>query len=653
MGKLGIKGRLVASFCALLALVVAAVVPLLLHQLSSTIARAETRELKGINDAFTAAIATISDTGAGMAWLVATIPDAQRAFADGDRDRLSQLFVPGYGTLKDKVGVDQFQFHTAPAISFLRIHMPAKFGDDLSSFRLTVVEANRSHQAVVGLENGVGGLGVRGVVPMALDGKALGTVEFGMSVGKPFVEAFKKRFGVDVAIYSRDAKTGAIKMLAGTAGKPFLSDEDFAQALTGQRVIRQGEQDGLPVAASAAAINDYSGKPVAVVEIIMDSRDYAVEYANARSSASLVVLVTLLLGLGAAWMLARGIAAPLVGITRVMRALAAGDVTIAVPSTSRSDEVGEMARAVEVFKQNAEDKLRIEDEAHDLRTQEDLARSARDEASAQHALGVQAKVEAVDKATDGIRSTAKAMSLRSEKSGSLSAEMGNAAKVTSERAAMVSEATRQLYLAVDEIARQVSYASEITQKAVVGVTDTAEQMAGLSQSVQSIGDVVQLINAIAAQTNLLALNATIEAARAGEMGKGFAVAAGEVKNLANQTARATDDIGRQVAEIQQSTKGMADSIADVVAVIRALDGVSATIAGAVQQQDASTREIASNVEQVAHQADVVSKTVSQLGRSSAQTCAGTIRVMWSAKTLAETVDSLTGETANFLTRLRQ
>jgi len=653
MGKLGIKGRLVASFCALLALVVIGVVPLLLHQLSSTIARAETRELKGINNAFNPAIATTSDTGAGMAWLVAGVPEVQRAFAEGNRDRLAQLFVPGFETLKDKVGVDQFQFHTAPATSFLRVHMPAKFGDDLSSFRLTVVEANRTHQAVVGLESGVAGLGVRGVVPVAFDGKPIGTVEFGMSVGKPFVEAFKKRFGVDVAIHSPDTKSGSLKMLAGTANKPFLGEDDFAQALSGQRVVRQGEVDGLPVAASASAINDYSGKPVAVVEIVMDARDYAAEYANARNTASIVVLITLALGLGAAWILAQGIATPLVGITRVMRILAAGDLTVAVPSTARSDEVGEMARAVEVFKRNAEDKLRVEDEAQGLRAQEDRDRAARDVASTQHALGVQAKVEAVDKATDGIRSTAKAMSLRSQKSGSLSVEMGNAAQITSERAAMVSEATRQLYLAVDEIARQVSYASEITKKAVVGVTGTADQMAGLSQSVQSIGDIVQLINDIAAQTNLLALNATIEAARAGDMGKGFAVVAGEVKHLASQTARATDDIGRQVAEIQQSTKGMADSIADVVAVIRALDGVTATIAGAVQQQDASTHEIATNVEQVAHQADVVSKTVSQLGRSSAQTCAGTIRVMWSAKTLAETVDSLTGETASFLTRLRE
>ena len=139
----GIKGRLVASFASLLALGILGVVPLLLSQISATIRQAETRELDGINHAFIAGLSTSSDTAVSMAWLVSGIPDVQRAFASRDRDRLSQLVVPGFSTLAAKVGVDQFQFHLPPATSFLRVHMPAKFGDDLSSFRRTVVEANR------------------------------------------------------------------------------------------------------------------------------------------------------------------------------------------------------------------------------------------------------------------------------------------------------------------------------------------------------------------------------------------------------------------------------------------------------------------------------------------------------------------------------
>jgi methyl-accepting chemotaxis protein len=648
----GIKGRLVASFAALLGVVVLGLVPLLLQQISATIARAETRELQGLSDALAASVATASDTGAAMAWLVATVPEVQQAFAAGDRDHLSQLFGSGFATLKEKVGVDQFQFHTAPATSFLRIHMPAKFGDDLSSFRLTVVEANRTRQAVAGLESGVAGLGVRSVVPVSSEGKAVGTVEFGMSVGKPFVDAFKKRFGVDVAIHVRDAKTGGFKMLAATTAKPFLGEAEWTQALTGTKVIRQGERDGMPVAALAAPVADFSGKPAAVVEIVMDAGDYAAQYSNARLTALAVALVVLGLGLAAAWLLARSISAPLVGITGVMQSLAHGNLTVTVPSMTRTDEVGEMARAVEVFKQNAADKLRMEEEAARLRAEEDRSRAERDAAATELALTVQGKVGAVDKATAGIRATANAMTMRSERSGSMSLDMGDAATVTSQRAAMASEAIRKLALAVDEIAVEVSHSHAITRQAVVEVTGTAGRMEGLSRSVQAIGEVVKLINDIAAQTNLLALNATIEAARAGDAGKGFAVVANEVKTLANQTARATDDITRQVGEVQQSAKDMAESIGGVVTIIRSLDGVAATIAAAVEEQDASTREIASNVEAVSAQADVVSKTVYELARSSAETCAGTIRVMWSAKSLAETVDLLSGETQVFLTRMR-
>ena len=353
------------------------------------------------------------------------------------------------------------------------------------------------------------------------------------------------------------------------------------------------------------------------------------------------------------WLLAQSIYHPLDAMTRTMQQLAAGATDIAIPAQNRRDEVGAMARSVQVFRDAMQ-------EAENLRHQqdEDHRRAEREKSAAILAMAddfdasVKTKVAEVDKATIGIRATAQAMADRSDRSGSRSLTVGEAALITTQRAAAAAEATRQLALAVNEIALQVDHSNSIARQTVEEVNATATDMQGLAQSVQSIGDIVKLINDIAAQTNLLALNATIEAARAGEAGKGFAVVAGEVKNLANQTARATDDIARQVSEIQDSARRMGDSITGVVGTIRSLDEISSAIASAVQEQEASTREISSNIDEVAHQANAVSVSVGDLSKASAMTCAGTIRVIWSASSLTKVVDSLTGETDSFLKRVR-
>ncbi|WP_039852705.1 methyl-accepting chemotaxis protein [Magnetospirillum fulvum] len=374
----------------------------------------------------------------------------------------------------------------------------------------------------------------------------------------------------------------------------------------------------------------------------------SVKLAVIAATATLSALALAILAL-----VGRSISGQIAATIETMNRLSNGDTATKVPGLDRTDEMGAIARALEVFKTNLIANARMEAEAKETtrlqsarRTEEMHAMAAAFEAT------VNAKVTEVSQASDSIFAIAEKMVNRSEHSGGASLAVGEAAKVTNERAALAAEATRQLALAVNEIAVQVAHSNEISAQAVVSVDSTAQRMTGLAQSVQSIGEVVKLISDIAAQTNLLALNATIEAARAGEAGKGFAVVAGEVKHLANQTAKATEDISRQVAEIQASTVDMGHSIEGVVGIIRTLDEVSAAIASAVQQQEASTREISGNIDEVARQASTVSKSVGTLSKSSAMSCAGTVRVIWSADSLTEAVHHLTSEAETFLASVR-
>jgi len=367
-----------------------------------------------------------------------------------------------------------------------------------------------------------------------------------------------------------------------------------------------------------------------------------------------VMVLATLLSLGVfAVMISRTVISPISRTVHAMGLLAGGDLSVEVESRTVRDEISEMIRAVRIFKENALESQR-QRLAHDDQRRayaQERADSLRRMADNFQAT-ITARVTEVEMAASGIDATAQAMAKRTEQNGGRSMVVGDAILTATDRSSAVSTATRQLSDSVNEIARQVAHSSQIAQRAVEGVSATAEQMTGLSEAVREIGDVVGLINDIASQTNLLALNATIEAARAGEAGKGFAVVANEVKNLASQTARATEDIARQVAAVQVSTQSMSDSIGGVFETIRAMDQASSAIAGAVEEQEAMTRDIAANIDEVAREAGAVSAIVSKLARSSAMTCAGTVRVIWNSISLKDSVDALHDDAVAFLSTVR-
>ncbi|MDA8231236.1 MAG: methyl-accepting chemotaxis protein [Magnetospirillum sp.] len=640
MVKTGIKARLVVSFVGLAAVVAGVLVPAMLHEMSATIDRAERRELRGFNDAFAAALTTATNSAAGMAWLVAGIPEVQQAFAAGDRDRLAALFVPGFATLRAKAEVDQFQFHLPPATSFLRVHMPRKFGDDLSSFRRTVVDANRKHEPELGLEGGVAGLGVRAVLPVDNGAAPVGTVEIGLSFGNPFIEAFKTHFGVDVAIHVKDAKAGTFKTLAATAGG-LLAEPEFERALAGGVVVRSGELGGQPVAALAAAVPDYSGKPVAVVEIVMDAGEYAAQYASARNTALVIVLAVLAAALAAAWLLAQGIAAPLVGITGVMRALAGGDLAVAVPSTGRTDEVGEMARAVEVFKHHAEENGELHAQQERMRAEaEQCRRDTMIKVADDLERSVGSVAAAMGSASSEMVVVAGEMKRLVGQAEQRAAAVAAAAEQASANVATVAAATEELSSSISEIGNQTAEGTRIAGEAVEVASQADHRIAELAGAVRKIGEVVEFITDIAAQTNLLALNATIEAARAGDTGKGFAVVAGEVKGLAGQTAKATDEITTLIAGVTAATNGVGDAIASIGRVVERMNAVSATIAAAVEEQGAATGEIARNVQQAALGTHEVSNNIAGVNAAVGETGRAADNTLAAGNKLSEQAETL-------------
>jgi methyl-accepting chemotaxis protein len=369
---------------------------------------------------------------------------------------------------------------------------------------------------------------------------------------------------------------------------------------------------------------------------------------------AVMVIVTLLALATFSLVVSRTVISPISRTVAAMGRLAEGDLTIEIENRSVRDEISDMLRAVGVFKENALESQRLRAAHEEQRQVYAAARATQLRAMADEFQAmVTAKVTQVEKAASGIDGTAQAMARRTETNGGRSMQVGDAVRLTTDRSATVSSATQQLSLSVKEIAQQVSQSSQIAQRAVEGVTATSDQMHGLANAVREIGDVVVMISDIASQTNLLALNATIEAARAGEAGKGFAVVANEVKTLASQTARATEDISRQVAAVQSSTQSMSDSINGIVETIRAMDHAAAAIAGAVEEQEAMTRDIASNIDDVAREASAASDTVSQMAKSAAMTCAGTVRVIWSSKTLMSAISELQAEAVTFLSSVRR
>jgi methyl-accepting chemotaxis protein len=450
--------------------------------------------------------------------------------------------------------------------------------------------------------------------------------------------------------------------------KAKLIDESHREVQRFWTAIEQVFLPALARADMAAAAKSYSevtaaylAHRVLIDEIVKQANDdnaaieaAATQRVNTFATVlwSISGLVFLIIG-GGIFGVGLGVIQPMTRMTDVMACLAGGKLDTQIPSLNRGDEVGAMARAVQVFRENALRVQAMESEQAGLKQKaEEDRKAAMNQVADGFEQAIGKIVEAVSSASSEIEFAAGSLTKVAETNRNLTATAASASDRSSASVQSAAAASEEMASSVTEIGRQVQQSEKITHAAVRQAEQTNERISELSQSAGRIGEVVKMIAAVAEQTNLLALNATIEAARAGEAGRGFAVVASEVKALAAQTAKATEEIGAQITQMQSATQQSVSAIKEIGTTIGHISEISTVIAAAVEEQGAATQEIARNVQQAAQGTIQVGNSIADVGSGAANTEAAAEQVHGFARSLSIEGNHLKLEVERFLTTIR-
>lgn len=563
------------------------------RQMKATVTSQEMAHYQSVEASISASLTEILKSARWGLYSMVENPDVQQAFAGRDREKLLQLTLPIYERVKSE-GIEQIQFHLPPATSFLRLHMPEKFGDDLSTIRATVIECNKSQKLVEGLEEGRGGYGFRVVAPVVYQGRHVGSAEYGAGFGENDLKKWQRQIGGEFFVYAKSSDVswvenkGSDKPLASTAEKDIYPVD---KALV-ERVLDSGKMEvdylsGDRISALIIPLKDYSGKVSGYIKVILN-REKVLQQIRETMTKSVLILVIGVAIVGLLLYAALGrCLKPLQAITSGMESAGEGDLTMSLEIDSK-DEIGRLAQGFNKMVGKIKDLIG----GASVAVGELSAASQNFTASTQQASSTIQQISAV---MDSLSGDAQSLGVEAQK---------------------MKDALRQVSL----IAGEGETSMERLNRTMTGlrgmIGDISNVVHEFGKRSREISKIVEVISGIAGQTNLLALNASIEAARAGEHGRGFAVVAAEVQKLAEQSKNAASEISGLIELIQQDashailevergsvgfeegSNQMADTGAKFKAIIEAITDQAdyiRSVAEAVGSIDSSTRQVAAAV----------------------------------------------------------